>query len=208
MTTFIFNSNLDQLRLTRMKMSENIETLRDLLHQRDKEIVQLERELLERDDECHSTENYFQYFYNQVRRPPRPLPEVGPKVWLGGFAPRVQEEIESDIQEAFNRDREWLKKEKQKHTELDTKFTRSKRRTRKYISKIEEKMEKFQEDLNEIKGRNPPVNLQYNTLLQVKRILCWESGEIRGLLKDLRKQRRNVDEKIVNLERKLGKYMH
>lgn len=188
-------------------MSENIETHRELLQQRDKEIVQLERELLERDTECHSTENYFQYFYTQVRRQARPLPEVGPKEWLGGFAPRIQEEIESDLQEAMNRDREWLEIEKKKHEELDQKLSRSRRRTHRYISKIEDKMERFQEELDEIKGRTSPVNLQFNTLLQVKRVLSWESGEIRGLLRDLKKQRRDIDEKVVCLERKLRKYM-
>lgn len=189
-------------------MTENIETLRELLEKRNQEIVELERELIERDDKCHATENYFQWFYDQVKRPARPLLEVGPKVWLGGFAPRIQEEIESDIQVSLYKDVEWIKDERRKFTDLDTKLARSKRRTSKYISKIEDKFEKFQLQLDEIKGKSPPVKQQFNTLLQVKRVLSWESGEIRGLLKDLNKHKRHVDEQVVSLERKLGKYMY
>lgn len=188
-------------------MSINCDVLLDRLQQRSTEVVQLERSLLERDDECRATENYFQWFYDQVKAGARPIPEVGPKIWLGGFAPRIQEEIENEIQEALDKDLEWIKEEKRKSVELDRKFNRSKVRTRKYISKIQEKMQKFQEELDEIKGKTPPVKLQYNNLLQIKRKLCWESGEIRDLLKQARKQRRDIDEMVAKLEPKLSKYL-
>lgn len=188
-------------------MPENLESLRELLENREAQIVCLERELLEREDECHAKENYFQWFYDQVTKPARELPEIGPKEWLGGFPPRIQEEIESETKEALNNELQWAKEERKKFQEWDRKLTQSKQRTRRYITKIEDKVSRFYETMDDIKGRNPAVKEQYNTLLDVKRKLCWESGEIRGLLKGFEKQRRDFDEKAVKLEHKLSKYL-